>query len=149
MIDRNRKRFRESVVGGVTGYQEWYSQSNCDHSLCLDNYFTDLYGNVATYSREDYNVIGDLRLRTGLNLYKGESGSVQAYVKLHGLADSEDEYYNNLFEYGPGISWQPFNYQPIKLRVERLYGNYFKDVPVNTKDHYNNTRVELVFYKDF
>lgn len=47
------------------------------------------------------------------------------------------------------ISWQPFNYQPIKLRVERLYGNYFKDVPVNTKDHYNNTRVELVFYKDF
>lgn len=37
-----------------------------------------------------------------------------------------------------------FNYQPIKLRVERLYGNYFKDVPVNTKDHYNNTRVELV-----
>ena len=41
------------------------------------------------------------------------------------------------------------NYQPIKLRVERLYGNYFKDVPVNTKDHYNNTRVELVFYKDF
>ncbi len=42
-----------------------------------------------------------------------------------------------------------FNYQPIKLRVERLYGNYFKDVPVNTKDHYNNTRVELVFYKDF
>nr|WP_032027195.1 hypothetical protein [Acinetobacter baumannii] len=149
LIDRNRKRFRESVVGGVTGYQEWYSQSNCDHSLCLDNYFTDLYGNVATYSREDYNVIGDLRLRTGLNLYKGESGSVQAYVKLHGLADSEDEYYNNLFEYGPGISWQPFNYQPIKLRVERLYGNYFKDVPVNTKDHYNNTRVELVFYKDF
>lgn len=40
-----------------------------------------------------------------------------------------------------------FNYQPIKLRVERLYGNYFKDVPVNTKDHYNNTRVELVFIR--
>ncbi|WP_307878506.1 tetratricopeptide repeat protein [Acinetobacter seifertii] len=149
LIDRNRKKFRESVVGGVTGYQEWYSHSNCNHTLCLDNYFTDLYGNVATYSREDYNVIGDLRLRTGLNLYKGDNGTVQAYVKLHGLADSKNEYYNNLFEYGPGISWQPFNYQPIKLRVERLYGNYFKDVPVNTKDHYNNTRVELVFYKDF
>ena len=146
LIDRNRKRFRESVVGGVTGYQEWYSQTNCDHSLCLDNYFTDLYGNVATYSREDYNVIGDLRLRTGLNLYKGESGTVQAYVKLHGLADSEDEYYNNLFEYGPHFM-AAFNYQPIKLRVERLYGNYFKDVPVNTKDHYNNTRVELVFIR--
>ncbi|MBJ9720777.1 hypothetical protein I5515_03060 [Acinetobacter calcoaceticus] len=149
LIDRNRKKFRESVVGGVTGYQEWNSQNNCDTALCFNNYFSDLYGNVATYSREDYNVIGDLRLRTGLNVYKGETGTVQAYLKLHGLADSKDEYYNNLFEYGPGISWQPFNYQPIKLRVERLYGNYFKDVPVNTKDHYNNTRVELVFYKDF
>lgn len=149
LIDRNRDKFRESVVGGVTGYQEWYSQNNCDQSLCFNDYFTDLYGNAATYSREDYNVIGDLRLRTGLNVYKGETGTVQAYMKLHGLADSKDEYYNNLFEYGPGISWQPFNYQPIKLRVERLYGNYFKDVPVNTKDHYNNTRVELVFYKDF
>lgn len=73
----------------VAGYQEWYSQSNCNHTLCLDNYFTDLYGNVATYSREDYNVIGDLRLRTGLNLYKGDNGTVQAYVKLHGLADSK------------------------------------------------------------
>ncbi len=149
LIDRNRDKFRESVVGGVTGYQEWYSQNNCNHLLCFNDYFTDLYGNAATYSREDYNVIGDLRLRTGLNVYKGENGTVQAYVKLHGLADSKDEYYNNLFEYGPGISWQPFNYQPIKLRVERLYGNYFKDVPIDTKDHYNNTRVELVFYKDF
>ncbi|KHN66327.1 hypothetical protein AV645_09625 [Acinetobacter calcoaceticus] len=149
LIDRNRDKFRESVVGGVTGYQEWYSQNNCNQSLCFNDYFTDLYGNAATYSREDYNVIGDLRLRTGLNVYKGENGTVQAYVKLHGLADSKDEYYNNLFEYGPGISWQPFNYQPIKLRVERLYGNYFKDVPIDTKDHYNNTRVELVFYKDF
>ncbi|MCU4424057.1 tetratricopeptide repeat protein [Acinetobacter sp. WU_MDCI_Abxb74] len=149
LIDRNRDKFRESVVGGVTGYQEWYSQNNCNHLLCFNDYFTDLYGNAATYSREDYNVIGDLRLRTGLNVYKGENGTVQAYVKLHGLADSKDEYYNNLFEYGPGISWQPFNYQPIKLRVERLYGNYFKDVPIDTKDHYNNTRIELVFYKDF
>ncbi|MEQ1160019.1 hypothetical protein ABLT50_02445 [Acinetobacter calcoaceticus] len=149
LIDRNRDKFRESVVGGVTGYQEWNSQNNCNNSLCFNDYFTDLYGNAATYSREDYNVIGDLRLRTGLNVYKGENGTVQAYVKLHGLADSKDEYYNNLFEYGPGISWQPFNYQPIKLRIERLYGNYFKDVPIDTKDHYNNTRVELVFYKDF
>lgn len=149
LIDRNRDKFRESVVGGVTGYQEWYSQNNCNHSLCFNDYFTDLYGNAATYSREDYNIIGDLRLLTGLNVYKGENGTVQAYVKLHGLADSKDEYYNNLFEYGLGISWQPFNYQPIKLRVERLYGNYFKDVPIDTKDHYNNTRVELVFYKDF
>lgn len=101
LIDRNRDKFRESVVGGVAGYQEWYSQNSCNQSLCINDYFTDLYGNVATYSREDYNIIGDLRLRTGLNVYKGETGTVQAYMKLHGLADSKDEYYNNLFEYGP------------------------------------------------
>ena len=53
LIDRNRDKFRESVVGGIAGYQEWYSQNSCNQSLCFNDYFTDLYGNAATYSRED------------------------------------------------------------------------------------------------
>jgi hypothetical protein len=126
LIDRNRDKFRESVVGGVTGYQEWYANPTIEHRTVWNDYFTDLYGNVASYSREDYNVIADLRLRSGFNVYRGEAGTVQAYGKLHTLADSKGENYNNLFEYGVGVAWQPFNYVPVKLRVERLYGDYFK-----------------------
>lgn len=149
LIDRNRDKFRESVVGGVTGYQEWYANPAIDQRTLWNDYFTDLYGNVASYSREDYNVIADLRLRSGFNLYRGEAGTVQAYGKLHTLADSEGENYNNLFEYGAGVAWQPFNYVPVKLRVERLYGHYFKDALADGTDRYNNTRTELVFYKSF
>lgn len=149
LIDRNRDKFRESVVGGVTGYQEWYANPAAEQRSIWNDYFTDLYGNVASYSREDYNVIADLRLRSGFNLYRGETGTVQAYGKLHALADSEGENYNNLFEYGAGVAWQPFNYVPVKLRVERLYGHYFKDALADGSDRYNNTRTELVFYKSF
>lgn len=149
LIDRNRDKFRESVVGGVTGYQEWYANPAVEQRTIWNDYFTDLYGNVASYSREDYNVIADLRLRSGFNVYRGEAGTVQAYGKLHTLADSEGENYNNLFEYGAGVVWQPFNYVPVKLRVERLYGRYFKDALADGTDTYNNTRTELVFYKSF
>ncbi|MBO3657689.1 tetratricopeptide repeat protein [Acinetobacter haemolyticus] len=149
LIDRNRDKFRESVVGGVTGYQEWYANPSVENRTVWNDYFTDLYGNVASYSREDYNVIADLRLRSGFNVYRGEMGTVQAYAKLHALADSEGENYNNLFEYGAGVAWQPFNYVPVKVRVERLYGHYFKDALANGQERYNNTRTELVFYKSF
>lgn len=149
LIDRNRDKFRESIVGGVTGYQEWYANPNTDQRTLLNDYFTDFYGNVATYSREDYNVIADLRLRSGFNIYRGETGTVQAYGKLHALADSKSENYNNLYEYGAGVAWHPFNYVPVKLRVERLYGHYFKDALADGTEDYNNTRTELVFYKDF
>ncbi|APR70876.1 tetratricopeptide repeat protein [Acinetobacter haemolyticus] len=149
LIDRNRDKFRESVVGGVTGYQEWYANPSVENRTVWNDYFIDLYGNVASYSREDYNVIADLRLRSGFNVYRGETGTVQAYAKLHALADSEGENYNNLFEYGAGVAWQPFNYVPVKVRVERLYGHYFKDALANGQDRYNNTRTELVFYKSF
>lgn len=149
LIDRNRDKFRESVVGGLTGYQEWYANPSVENRTVWNDYFTDLYGNVASYSREDYNVIADLRLRSGFNVYRGETGTVQAYAKLHALADSEGENYNNLFEYGAGVAWQPFNYVPVKVRVERLYGHYFKDALANGQERYNNTRTELVFYKSF
>ncbi len=94
LIDRNRDKFRESVVGGVTGYQEWYANPALEQRTIWNDYFTDLYGNVASYSRENYNIIADLRLRSGFNLYRGEAGTVQAYGKLHTLADSKGENYN-------------------------------------------------------
>ena len=120
-----------------------------EQSAVWNDYFTDLYGNIASYSREDYNVIVDLRLRSGFNVYRGETGTVQAYGKLHGLADSKNQNYNNLFEYAAGIAWQPFSYAPVKLRVERLYGHYFNGGLADGADSYNNTSSEMVFYKDF
>ncbi len=149
LIDRNRDKFRESIVGGVTGYQEWQHDVKLCSSQNCPSLYSDFYGNIATYSREDYDVLADLRLRSGLNLYQGQAGRVQAYGKLHTINDTDKQYYNNLAEIGPGIAWQPFQQYPVTLRVEQMYGKYVSGTPIDVKDTYSNTRVELTFYKGF
>ncbi|WP_312602878.1 tetratricopeptide repeat protein [Acinetobacter schindleri] len=151
LIDLNRDKFRESINFGLTGYQEWYWQdSKTGHSPVPQQiqYFAELYGNAASYSREDYNVIGDLRLRTGWNFNRDHLGNIQTYLKLHTINDSNNEFYNNLAELGPGIAWQPTDF-PIKLRVEQMYGKYVNGAPESGKRTFDNTRVELTYYWSF
>lgn len=152
LIDRNRARFRESVVGGITGFQEWgdvkpYCGDKCHVPLTL---FADLYGNVATYSREDYNVLADARFRFGVNLLKSPEGRVQGYIKLHTVDDSKQVFYDNIFEYGPGLAYHfPTSY-PLVLRVESLSGHYLAGGgSPGAKETYHNNRVELTVYKSF
>jgi len=151
LIDLNRKKFRESINGGLTGYQEWYwgmDQASHMPAQQSNQYFAELYGNAAAYSREDYNLISDLRLRTGWNFNYNDWGNIQAYVKLHTINDSEQEYYNNIAEIGPGIAWQPAGL-PLKLRIEQMYGKYVNGTPASVDSSFDNTRVELTFYRSF
>ncbi|MEN8391166.1 tetratricopeptide repeat protein [Acinetobacter indicus] len=151
LIDLNRDKFRESINFGLTGYQEWYwHDSETSHSPVTQKtqYFAELYGNAASYSREDHNVIGDLRLRTGWNFNRDHLGNIQTYLKLHTINDSNNEFYNNLAELGPGIAWQPADF-PVKLRVEQMYGKYVNGAPVSGKRTFDNTRVELTYYWSF
>lgn len=144
-----RSKFRESVVLGAAGYQAWEANPSAETRTLFNDYFTDLYGNIGTYSREDYNVIADFTLRSGVYAYRGDTGKVQIYGKLRGLADSKAFFYNNLIEGGAGLSWQPFNYQPLKLQVERLWGHYYRSVPASTSKNYNNTHIQLVYFNEF
>lgn len=151
LIDLNRDKFRESINFGLAGYQEWYwhnTETTHTPKQNQNQYFAELYGNAASYSREDYNVIGDFRLRTGWNMNRDHFGNVQAYLKLHTINDSNNEFYNNLAELGPGVAWQPENF-PIKLRVEQMYGKYINGAPVSGKRTFDNTRVELTYYWSF
>lgn len=151
LIDLNRDKFRESINFGLTSYQEWYwHDSETSHSpvTLKTQYFAELYGNAASYSREDYNVIGDLRLRTGWNFNRDHLGNIQTYLKLHTINDSNNEFYNNLAELGPGIAWQPVDF-PVKLRIEQMYGKYVNGAPESGKRTFDNTRVELTYYWSF
>ena len=151
LIDLSRDKLRESINFGLTGYQEWYwHDSETSHSPVTQKtqYFAELYGNAASYSREDYNVIGDLRLRTGWNFNRDHLGNIQTYLKLHTINDSNNEFYNNLAELGPGITWQPADF-PLKLRIEQMYGKYVNGAPESGKRTFDNTRVELTYYWSF
>lgn len=145
LIDRDRSKFRESINAGLTGYQEWNSDQWCEQAAC-PNWHTDAYGNIATYSREDYSVLADMRVRTGLGF---ANNSVQLYGKFHSINDTAHRYYNNFAEAGPGVSWKPFAQFPMTLRVEQLYGKYVTSTPTDVKDTFNNTRVELTIYQGF
>lgn len=146
LIDRNRKKFRESIVGGVASYQEWQQEHKLCNTLKCSNLYTDAYANIASYSRENYSVLADLRLRSGFMFV---NKTVQVYGKLHTINDSAHTYYNNLVEVGPGISWKPFINIPMTLRVEQVYGKYVTSTPVDIKNTYANTRIELTIYKGF
>ncbi len=145
LLDRGRDRFRESIVAGLTGYDEWKQPAFCEKAAC-PNWYADAYGNIASYSREDYAVLADLRLRGGLAF---ANNRVQLYGKVHSVNDTVHQYYNNLAEAGPGVAWKPFAKLPLTLRVEQLYGKYDASVPAGAKDTYSNTRVELTFYQGF
>ena len=145
LIDRDRSKTRESITAGITGYDEWQF-SKLGESANAPNWYADAYGNIATYSREDYSVLSDLRGRSGLNF---ADHGVKLYGKVHAINDTAQRYYNNLIEAGPGISWKPFQQFPATLSVEQLYGKYVSGTPADTKDSYNNTRVELTIYHGF
>ena len=147
LIDRQRDKLRESISAGITGYQEWLFQPTWCQNLSCSSTYIDGYMNIASYSREDYAVLADVRMRTGL---KFRNDHIHTYAKLHTLHDTVGTYYNNLAEFGPGIAWQPSKNIPLTLRVEHLYGKYLVSPPnQSTQDDYSNTRVEATFYYNF
>lgn len=146
LIDRDRNKFRENIVGGLSMYQEWQEDNQLCNTLKYSNLYTDFYANIASYSREKYAVLADLRLRSGFIF---ADKTVQVYGKLHTINDSAHAYYNNLVEVGPGVSWKPFSNLPVTLRLEQLYGKYVASTPSDVKGTYSNTRIELTIYKGF
>jgi hypothetical protein len=73
---------------------------------------------------------------------------LNAYGMLRGGVDKNREFYNNLIEYGPGISITSRVIHSLSLSVERRLGTYLpvgeNNNPYST--HYKNTVVQLLFY---
>ena len=151
LIDRNRSRWQRDFRVGATGYQRWGRGDFCVPGLHFPfKQVGDFYGDVSFYSRFDDDIIGQFRVRQGLRVLEWGKSSVNAYLKGQYFFDTNYEFYNNVFEFGPGISLKPYNRLPIVLRVERLRSQY---VPVSSpsprpykSNHYVETRVEAELY---
>ncbi len=151
LIDRNRGRWRRDVRGGVMGYQRWGRGYACNS--CLRFPFKpvgDFYGDISFFSRYDNNIIGQLRLRQGLRVLEWGNSSVDVYLKGQYFFDRKHEFYNNVLEFGPGISFVPYNRFPFAIRVERIRAQYLhvnSPTPIPYGNHhYFETRVEAEFY---
>lgn len=152
LTDRNRARSRFSYDLGITGYQSWgMPPPQCsDQTQWLWKPYADVYGNVEYDTRQDRNTFLQFRPRFGLTVADGRWGSARTYVKLNMLADAKGYYYNNLFEYGPGIAWQTHTTIPIVLRAEYLWGRYTRNASGSPKgSSYHGPRYELDFYWAF
>jgi tetratricopeptide (TPR) repeat protein len=114
--------------------------------------FADAGGSVGYYSRYQNDVIGQLQLRAGVKVWDNNSSQVTVYAPANVDRDSTHEIYNNLFEIGAGIEFQPWTKVNLKIRTEYLYGTY---MPVQSAypnpygTHYNDLRVTLVYSAHF
>lgn len=131
LFDRNRDRVRNHVEIGVAGY--WSSLST--EYICarlplnstsgdentgkqMTNFWWDVYANIGTYSRENYNEIAEVKARFGSKLLTTAQGHLLGYGYVAGKADTEGEDYNNYTEVGAGVSYLFPTATTLELRGE-------------------------------
>jgi len=152
LLFRDRNRWRADVTVGAA----MFSAHGDNRQWCPGDElfpltaFADVGGTLGTYSREDWNGILQTDARAGLNLLRSKYGTIQGYGLVRVGADTNQDFFNNFVEFGPGLAYRFPTDIPLTLRVENRTGYYFPtDRANNPYDPlYNNTRVELgLFYR--
>lgn len=151
LIDRERSKLQNFVVVGAATYREWGDSRAVCRSGCVYplSFHADFYGNVAAYSRNDYNIVADLRYRPGFNLVKSPFGITKVYWKFKTVHDTDQEFFNNVFETGPGFSFTFHKNFPITIRFESVKAFYLGENAPNGDSGFKNNRVEITYYKSF
>lgn len=151
LIDRDRSKLQNFVVVGAATYKEWGDNRAVCRSGCVYpmSFHADFYGNVAAYSRNDYNIVADLRYRPGFNVVKSPLGITKVYWKFKSVHDTDKEFFNNVFETGPGVSFTFHKHLPIAIRFESVKAFYLGDKAPNGDSGFKNNRVEVTYYKSF
>lgn len=152
LLPRNRARWQNDFRTGLLSYYNWSTLAPYADSFRLP--FTqvgDVYSSAVYYTRY-HDVIADARIREGFKALQYKEFSVDLYGRVFAITDSKHYFYNNLYEYGPGIAIIPFARWPLIIRLERRYGNYIK---VNSPDpnpygsHYSSNTVMVEFSSRF
>lgn len=130
IVYQNRSRWRNDFRTGLTFYQDWGERPSytVKPTFLSDKLLGDLYADMIYFTRYQ-DTIGSIRLREGIRIFKYETSSVDLYLKGFLVWDTQHQFYNNIFEWGPGIAITPTNRLNIVLHLETLQGHY---IPVNS-----------------
>lgn len=122
--ERNRPRTRDDFRAGVSFFESWIPKPKCgSENTLLGKRAGDLYMDVSHYSRYD-DTIGYFRYRDGLSIFEKEKQQWFLFGRLFVVADSKGEYYNNIVEVGPTLSYVP-NYQlGLSIEADVVKGYY-------------------------
>jgi len=151
IVYQNRSRWRNDLRGGLAYYKNWGVEPTYDiHPVFSDHVIGDLYSDMIYFSRYR-DIIGSVRLREGIRLFKYETSSIDVYMKGFLVWDTAHQYYNNIIEWGPGIAFTPSNRYNIVFHLEALQGHYIpagtspSPNPYNSNYHNNLVLLDCFF----
>ncbi|HRD69422.1 MAG TPA: tetratricopeptide repeat protein [Legionella sp.] len=149
---RDRNRWRGDLRGGLMYYNEFGARpAYFDRLKFSTDYYSTLYGDATYFSRYDNNVIGTLKTHQGIRLIQYHSSMINLYITGRVIEDTNREFFNNIAEIGPGVSFTPSNRFPVQLRFEHINGVYLPaGGSVNPYGkYYTNNTVQLFSYVKF
>lgn len=130
---------------GFNYYQGWGSlfpikEKDKDFILPFE-YFGEFYTDVSYYSRFDDNIIGYIQTRQGLKLLQYKDKTLDAYVRMNLVADTNREFFNNIGEIGGGVRFRPSSRVNMDLHLEYIKG-YYLDIKTRTPNPYPPTYID-------
>ncbi len=149
LIYQERARWRADLRAGLMYYQDFGSPpAYFDRLKIGHDYYSDWYADGTYFSRYNNNVIGLVRTHQGIRLLQYQSSMLNLYMTGRVITDTRREFYNNIAEIGPGISFVPSNRFNVQLRFEQVNGVYLPaGASVNPYNkYYSNNLVQLLFY---
>ncbi|MCD6039942.1 MAG: hypothetical protein K0S27_1342 [Gammaproteobacteria bacterium] len=150
LVYQNRSRWRSDLRGGLAYYKDWGERPIYTLEPVFSNKIVgDFYSDMIYFSRYR-DIIGSVRLREGIRIFKYETSSIDLYLKGFVVWDTSHQYYNNILEWGPGVAITPSNRYNVVLHLEALQGHYIPVTspspnPYNSNYHNNLLLLDVYF----
>jgi hypothetical protein len=152
LVYRKRARYRNDWRGGLVYYNEWGrpAQYTLKPTLMLQ-FNADIYGEAIYYNRY-HDGIATLRLRPGVKVFRYGSMSLDLYYRAFIIEDQARQFYNNIFENGPGLAFRLSDRYNIVFRYEQIHGRYLPASSPSRNPYsmnYHNTVTRMDTYFEF
>ncbi|NKB46504.1 MAG: tetratricopeptide repeat protein [Legionellales bacterium] len=144
LIYRDRNRWRSDLRAGLLMYNAWGAKSRYTTNWTFSGRLLgDIYGEMIYYTRYNNNVITFLRGRQGFRLFEYLNLDIDAYFITRLFLDTKHQFFNNLYDWGPGLAIVPDNRLNMSLRIEFLWGRYIK-VNSPTPNPFNRNYTNII-----
>ncbi|MDP3120071.1 MAG: hypothetical protein Q8N01_06625 [Sulfuricurvum sp.] len=148
--ERNRSRTRDDFRAGLTFFDSWVPKPKCgSESTWFGTRAGNLYMDVSYYSRYD-DMIGYFRYRDGLSIFEKEKQQWFLFGRVFVAADSKGEYYNNIIEVGPTLSYVPDYQMGLSIEADIIKGYYIGPMGSNPYGtNYDDFRLSVNYRHTF
>lgn len=112
-------------------------------------FWGETYSDISYYRFDRHNVIGYFHTKSGIHLLRFWKFELDGYGVLYALKDSNQDFWNNLVEFGPGVRFSPVQGLFLKFFAEWIWGTYFGIEGIEPNPYaqkYTDRRVGVLFW---